>query len=570
MKRRDFLALLGLAGLGTSTPWTSASAQQVGDVVKFSAPPLEGKAHRVVWGRNGVVSTADQHGSLAGLRILMKGGNAIDAIVAAAAALNVAEPYMSGMGGFGGFMLIYLAAQRKVVGLDMMGVSPAVARPEKLTEADCDAGYLAPIVPGALKGWAEALSRYGTMSLGDVFEPAIELAERGFVVSKYDALSLAGMAGKLARFPTSARVFLPNGRPPRMGEIIQQKDLARSFRRIALHGPDIFYKGEIAGEIVSFLAKHGGILTKEDMANFDVRWRKPITTTFHGHTLYAMPPGSCGMTMFQALNMMEGFDLQNIDPYGSDFAHLWLEVMKLALTDEDRYNTGKDVEIPVKKLISKAYAAEQRAKVNLQRVAKFPGSPLPTVGTTSLAAADRWGNAVAFSQSLVSGFGSGVIAGNTGIFLNNGHRYGFVLDPPDHINLLEGGQRAKGVMTPALVTNGDRLLMAVGAAGGYTIPQTVGQVITKVLVYGMDIQQAIASPRMMINRGGGRVPVKGDAQTYLEQGFPQDVYAQLRSLGHHLTKPGNAGAVQGVYVDPETGSLAGGADPRRDGHAISW
>jgi gamma-glutamyltranspeptidase/glutathione hydrolase len=217
MRRRDFLSSLGLAGIGAAAAPQLARAQQVGDTIRFAAPHLEGTAHRVVWGRNGVVATADQHGSLAGLRMLMKGGNAIDAIVAAAAALNVAEPYMSGMGGFGGFMLIYLAAERKVVGLDMMGVSPRAATPGKFTEADCDAGYLAPIVPGSLKGWAEALSRYGTMSLGDVFEPAIELAERGFVISKYDALSLSGMASKLAPFPTSARVFLPHGKPPRMG-----------------------------------------------------------------------------------------------------------------------------------------------------------------------------------------------------------------------------------------------------------------------------------------------------------------------------------------------------------------
>ena len=438
------------------------------------------------------------------------------------------------------------------------------------TEEACDRGYLAPIVPGALKGWAAALDRYGTKSLGDVFEPAIELAERGFVISKYDELSLGGMAKKLGQFPTSARVFLPHGRAPRMGEVIKQRNLARSFRRLALHGADLLYKGELGEEIVHFFQRNGGILTTGDLENFDVRWREPLTTSFHGHQIYVMPPGSCGLTMLQALNIMDGFDVPGLELYSTDFAHHWLEGMKLALADDDRYNTGKDVDIPVERLISKDYAAQQRAKIDPKKVAAFHGSPLPTVGTTSLAAADRWGNAVAFTQSLVSGFGSGVIAGETGIFLNNGHRYGFVLDPPDHVNLLEGGQHAKGVMTPALVMKGDKLLMAVGAAGGYTIPQTVGQVITKVLAYGMDIQQAIASPRMMVNRAGGRAPSKADSQTYLEQGFPRKVYEELRALGHHLVPPGNAGGVQGVYIDPETGALAGGADPRRDGHAISW
>ncbi len=564
MTRRNFLSSLGLGAAAV------AQAQQVGDTIKFDAPHLGGTAHRVVWGRNGVVATADQHGSLAGLRMLMNGGNAIDAIVAAAAALNVAEPYMSGIGGFGGFMLIYLAAEKKVVGLDMMGTSPSAARLDMFTEADCDRGYLAPIVPGALKGWAAALDRYGTKSLGDVFEPAIELAERGFVISKYDELSLRGMGKKLGQFPTSARVFLPNGRPPRMGEIIKQKDLARSFRRLELHGADLLYKGELGEEIVHFFQRHGGILTTGDLESFDVRWREPISTSFQRHQIHVMPPGSCGLTMLQALNIMAGFDLSKLELYSTDFAHHWLEGMKLALADDDRYNTGKDVDIPVERLISQDYAAKQRAKIDPRQVAAFRGRPLSTVGTTSLAAADRWGNAVAFTQSLVSGFGSGVIAGDTGIFLNNGHRYGFVLDPSDHVNLLEGGQHAKGVMTPALVMKGDKLLMAVGAAGGYTIPQTVGQVITKVLAYGMDIQQAIASPRMMVNRAGGRAPTKADSKTYLEHGFPATVYEELRALGHHLVPPGNAGGVQGVFIDPETGALAGGADPRRDGHAISW
>ena len=567
MNRRQFLTTAGLGLAG----FPLASAQQVGDTIRFDHPQLEGKAHRVVWGRNGAVATADQHGSLAGLRMLMNGGNAIDAIVAAAAALNVAEPYMSGMGGFGGFMLIYLAAERKVVGLDMMGTSPSAARLGMFTEEDCDRGYLAPIVPGALKGWAAALDRYGTKSLGDVFEPAIELAERGFVISQYDALTMRGMAAKLSPFPTSARVFLPHGRAPRMGEVIKQRDLARSFRRVALHGADDFYKGDLGSEIVGYFQRNGGILLKSDFENFDVRWREPISIDFLGHRLYAMPPGSCGLTMFQTLNIMEGFDLKSLDPYSTEFAHRWIEAAKLALTDDDRYNTGKeDVDIPVERLISKTYAEEQRGRIDAKKAAAFPGPLLSTVGTTSLASADRWGNAVAFTQSLVSGFGSGVIAGDTGIFLNNGHRYGFVLDPPDHVNLLEGGKHAKGVMTPAIVMRGDKLLMAVGAAGGYTIPQTVGQVITKVLGYGMNVQQAIASPRMMVNRSGGRAPVPTDGQTYLELGFPASVFEDLRGLGHKLVPPGNAGGVQGVYRDPETGALAGGADPRRDGHALTW
>jgi len=579
MKRRDFLATSAAATVGSSLLGCGQTETREGVTVgtgqlaptgDANVPGLLGTAHQTVWGRRGVVAAADYHASLAGVQILMEGGNAIDAIVAAAATLNVSEPYMSGIGGFGGYMMIYLAEEQRVVALDALGVSPAASAPELMTEADCDAGYLAPIVPGALKGWAAALERYGTMSLGDVFEPAIQLAEDGFVVSKFDESVIGGSAEKLAQFPDSARVFLPNGRAPRMGEIIRQPELAASMRRLARVGADDLYKGQLADRITQFFQEHGGFLTKADFESYEVQWREPISTEFQGHTLHAMPPGSCGMTMFQALNIMDGFDLPNMDLYGTEFLHLWLEAYKLALIDDDQYNTGKDVDIPVDRLISKEYADAQRAKIDPTKVASFPGPLLSTEGTTSLSSADRWGNAVAFTQSLVSGFGSGVVAGDTGIFLNNGHRYGFVLSPEGHVNLLEGGQRAKGVMTPAIVMRDGKLVAAVGAAGGYTIPQTVGQVITKLVVGEMDMQLAIASPRLLVNRNGGRAPIPEDSQTYLEAGFPPAAYEELESLGHNLVEPGNAGGVQAVYRDTETGALAGGSDPRRDGHAIAW
>ena len=580
MKRRDFLATSAAAAAGSSligcrSSETAGAAMaatgQRGAAVDSDAPGILGPAHRAVWGARGVTAAADYYASLAGTTIMMQGGNAVDAIVAASAMLNVSEPYMSGIGGFGGFMLIYLAEENRVVGLDALGRSPAASSSETMTLDDFDAGYKAPIVPGAFKGWAAALERYGTMSLGDVFEPAIRLAEDGFVVSRFDEMTTGGaMAEKLGRFPSTTRVFFPNGRPPRMGEIIKQPDLAASMRRLSSEGADDFYKGELADRVVSFLAENGGHMTKADLEGYDVTWKEPITTTYQGHDLYAMPPGSCGMTMFQALNIMEGFDLPNMDLYSSEFAHLWLEAYRLALIDDDRYNTGKEgADIPVDMIISKGYADEQRAKIDPTRIASFAGAPLPFFGTTSLSSADRWGNAVAFTQSLVSGYGSGVIAGDTGIFLNNGHTFGFVLEE-GHVNHLEGGQKAKGVMTPCVVMKDGNLVAAVGAAGGYTIPQTVGQVITKLTVGGMDVQLAIASPRMCINRGGGRTPIPEDSVTYLEGGFPPEVYGELADRGHYLSEPGNMGGVQGVYRDAETGALAGGSDPRRDGHAIAW
>ena len=576
MKRRDFVKALGLGGIaGTSGVLTSAAQQpsQLLEIQRSSAQPwphwAEGRAHRMAMGRNGVVAAADGLASLAGARMLMKGGNAFDAIVAAAAALNVVEPMMSGMCGFGGFMMIHKGTEKKTLALDMMGISPAAASRGNMTERDLDEGYKAPIVWGNIAGWAEVLKAHGTMSLGDVFEPAIELAEGGFPVSAFDVASITRTFEKLSKFPTTARIFLPNGKPPKVGWILKQPDLARSFKRVAADGPEVLYSGALADEIVKFLQDNGGLITKKDLAGFKVRWRQPIESTFQGHRLVTMPPGSCGMTLLQALNIMDGFDLKSMEPYSAEFVHLWLESYKRAFLDDDRYNTGKEIEIPVARLISKAHADEQRRSITAQRVSAFPGAPLPVVGTTSLAAADKFGNAVAFTQSLVNGWGSGVVAGSTGLLLNNGHRFGFVLDA-NHVNSLAGGQRAKGVMSPTLVYNGDRLLMAIGAAGGYTIPQTVGQSITKAVVYGMDIQQAIASPRMIMNRGGGQVPVGNEAVTFLEPGFPESVGKELEARGHRFGPSATGGVVQGVYIDPESGALGGGSDPRADGRPVAF
>ena len=578
MNRRDFLTTAIAAGVLPTLLSARGSESREMQAGRGAAERPSGAAHRAVWGRNGVVATADQHASLAGIRMLMNGGNAVDAIIAAAAALNVVEPFMSGMGGFGGFMLIYMAKEGRVNALDMMGLSPKAASFRTMTEEDFDEGYKSPLVPGNLRGWAAALERYGTRSLGDLFEPAIELAEQGFPISHFDAATFAGAAERLAKYPTSARIFLRNGSAPSPGWILKQPDLARTFRRIALHGAGIFYEGEIGDEIVRFLQAHGGLMTREELANFSVRWREPIKTTYLNHTLVTMPPGSCGMTMFQALNILEGFDPQSMEPYGVDFAHSWIEAVKLALIDDDRFNTGRNVDVPVARIISKEYAAEQRRKITSARVSDFAGPLLPHLGTTHLAAADRWGNVVTFTQSLMGGFGCGVVAGSTGVLLNNGHRLGFVLET-EHVNRLEGGAHAKGLMAPTMVFKEGRPLMALGAAGGYTIPQTIGQVITKVLAHGYDIQQAIASPRMAVNRSGsgpaqplrgGGVPVGPGANTYLEADYPAEVATGLKARGHRLSPPGNLGAVQGVFIDPDSGALAAGSDPRRDGHAIAW
>ena len=569
MKRRHFLKSAGVTGiLGPIAP-VLARSQQALSQTRPADPHVEGLDHPPVWGRKGVVASQDLQASMAGMQILRRGGNAIDAIVATSAALNVCEPNGSGMGGFGGFMMIYSARDKKVVALDMMGKSAQAASFDNMTEHDFDEGYKAPLVPGGIGGWAEALGRYGTMSLGDVFEPAIELAEDGFVVTRRDAATFAGAADKLRKFPTSAAIFMETGNTPVEGQLLKQKKLAASFRQIARDGADTFYRGEMADKIVRFLQEHGGILTKEDFARWQPRWREPIQIDFRGHTLHSMPPGSSSFATFQVLNVMESLDPHEVDCYTPEFAHQWIEAWKLAFIDDDRHNTGRDIDIPAARFISKEYAREQRRRISPTRAVPRELPALGAVGTTSLAAADAAGNMVAFTQSLVRAYGSGVAAADTGILLNNGHRYGFILDE-NHVNRLTPGSHAKGVMTPTIIMRGDQPLAGVGSSGGYTIPQTVGQTIAQMLMYGRDVQGAIAAPRIVLNSEAGPVPTGPDVQIYADPGYPEEVLQELRTIGHELTDPGSTGTVSGVYRDPSTGLLAGATDPRREGQAIAW
>ena len=568
MNRRDFMKSAGIVGILPVAPSLARTTQALGQTRPADAY-LEGLAHPPVWGRKGVVSSQDLQASMAGVHMLMNGGNAIDAIVATAAALNVCEPNGSGMGAFGGFMMIYSAREKKVVALDMMGKSARAASFKNMSESDFDEGYKAPLVPAGIGGWAEALKRYGTMSLGDVFEPAIELAEEGFVVTKRDAASFAGAAAKLQKFPTTAAIFMEGGRTPVEGQLLKQKQLAASFRKIARDGAETFYQGELADKIVRFLQQNGGLLTKEDFANWRPRWREPIHIDFHGHTLYSMPPGSSSFATFQVLNIMENLAPNEVDYYSAEFAHQWIEAWKLAFIDDDRYNTGRDVDIPVARFLSKDYAREQRSRIAPTRAAERDLPALGAVGTTSLAAADAAGNVVAFTQSLVRAYGSGVAAADTGILLNNGHRFGFILDE-NHVNRLTPGTHAKGVMTPTIIMRDGQAIGGVGSAGGYTIPQTVGLTIAQMLMYGTDVQEAIAAPRIVLNREAGPVPVGPDVDVYADPGYPEQVLDKLQAFGHNLTAPRSTGTVSGVYRDPSTGLLAGGTDPRREGQAIAW
>jgi gamma-glutamyltranspeptidase / glutathione hydrolase len=535
----------------------------------------QGLVHRpTVTGTRGMVASGHPLATLAGVRILLAGGNAFDAAVAVAAALNVVEPYMSGMAGVG-YALIRSEADRRLRVLDYCGRTPYLAQADLFAQAsDKDAGPRSCLVPGACGGWLELLAKYGSMPPAEVFAPAIELAETGFAVTVKNAMFMADNGGRL--YPTGAEVILSRGRAPRVGEILIQKNLARTYRRIAEGGAEIFYRGELAREMVSYIQAEGGWLSEKDLADFEPEWVDPIATNYRGFDVFVPPPPSAGFQILQTLNILEGYDLAHMGHHAELALHLFIEAVKLGNADRIEYAAARDV--AVDGLISKTYAASRRAligqRAGVHRGEYYPANKLPgeieagrpgdwiNECTTHFDVVDNHGNAVAITQSLGSGFGSGMVVGETGMFLNNFIRWGDLV--PGSPNCISPHMKLDMCLSPMQVLNKGELFSALGTPGSWGIQQTSVQFLTNVLDYGMNIQAAIEAPRF-------RLASEGTAAS-IECRVSDSVLRALDARGHDVIRlpawSPMVGGAQGIVVDPTTGVTMGGADPRRDGYAI--
>jgi gamma-glutamyltranspeptidase/glutathione hydrolase len=522
-----------------------------------------------------MVTTAHPLASAAGLEMFWQGGNAVDAAVAAAAALNVVEPFMSGIGGDG--MLLLTLGQtgaRKV--LNFMGRTPFAARPETCTEADLQKGPKSCLVPGNFAGWWEALRAHGRLKPEVIFAPAIRYAAEGFPFTHRGAAFFAEHRGRLAA--DAADLFCPGGEVPRPGMILTHKALAATLRRLAAEGPDLLYRGDLGMRICGAVQTAGGWLTFEDLAAFRVAWVDPVVSTFRGDEVMSVPPPAAGTQVLETLNILEGFDLKALGHNSADALHLLIEAVKLAMADRIAYQALPDP--PTAGLLSKAYAAKQRARMDAGRAAVCmgerysaeipPGAALPgdpygyaREHTTHLSVVDAEGNAASITQTLGSPFGSGFIAGDTGILLNNLLMWND-LDPRSP-NFLAPHRVVETRMAPVQAFRRGRVLVALGTPGSYGIPQTTPQMLLNLLEYGMNIQEAIEAPRVRVYRD-----LAVDAETRI----PAEVRAALTARGHVIRELPDwswvVGGGQGVWVDPVTGALAGGADPRRDGYAMGW
>ncbi len=535
----------------------------------------------VAMGVNGMVSTAHPLASLAGLRVLQDGGNAFDAVATTASTLNVVEPYMSGVGGIG-TALAYVAAEGRVRALDFSGRAPGSAVPSAFTDEAKDDGIMAAMVPGNLSGWLTLHETYGSMERERLFQPAIDYAENGAPVTYFANSIMQSSAHLLARFPDSASIILgPDGHAPSPGTRLKMPQLAESLRQIAAGGQDVFYRGELARRIVEGNRELGGLYSEEDLAGYKAAWHDPISVKYKGYEVFTTPPNCSAFQVLQTLKLLETFDDADRVFQGAGTLHMFLEAVKLCVTDRIKYAGDPDyVAAPLKALLSDEYAASQSRRIDRESAsvvsgeryaterpegALKPGSPdaFDLGMTTHYAVADRDGNVVSVTQTLGGGFGSGAAVGGTGIFLNNMASY-FELEEGSP-NRIGPGKRVDFVVAPTQTFRDGRFHLSIGTPGSWGILQTTPQFLTNVLDYGMNVQQAIEAPRFRYFTG---------RHVQMEERFPLHVRRALENRGHEVDVlkawSTAVGGSQGIQFDAGQGVFQGGADPRRDGQALGY
>ena len=534
----------------------------------------------VALARNGMIATSQALASAAGLKALQDGGNAIDAAITAAAVLAVVEPSMNGVGG-DLLAIVWDAKTKRIYALDATGRSAHTATPEEFAKRGLKdmpgSGPLPVDVPGVVDGWHQLLTRFGTISMSAALQPAIKYARDGFPVQEIMADDWADSAKRLAQDPAAAATFLPNGQAPKHGDIFANPRLARTLELVAKGGRDEFYKGTIARAIIADMRARNGLLDERDFTDHKSEWVEPIRTNYRGADVLEMPPSTQGFVALEMLNILEGFEIKSFGHNTADYLHAVTEAKKIAFADRAAFLADRD-SMPknaLETLLSKDYAALRRKDINMQQTGTYkPGA----LGATSaqgaqnvdfsgrdlgdtiyMTAADGQGNVVSLIQSLFSGFGAGIVAGETGITLHN-RGSGFNLTP-GHPNQIAPHKRPLHTLVPAMILRDGRPWVSFGVMGGDNQAQAHAQVVMNLVDFGMNIQEAGEAARM---RHGGD-------SLQLESGISADVWKALEARGH---KPrdgrGAMGGFQGIMIDPRTGVLMGGSDVRKDGLAIGW
>jgi gamma-glutamyltranspeptidase/glutathione hydrolase len=533
----------------------------------------------VVMGRRGAVASNHPLATEAGAAILRCGGNAADAYVAAASTLAVVEPHMSGLGGEG-FAVVYSAASGEAVVVNATGRAPLRATPEAFDQGIPVHGPRTAITPGLVDGWCEVQRRFGTLPLPTLLEAAIYHAREGFGATRTLARYARDQAAALAADPDAARTFLPSGEPPALGTTIRQAALARTLDALAAGGRDAFYEGETARALVRWVEEHGGLLSLEDLQRCRSELQTPLRTTYRGLEVLEAPPNSSGCVLLQELNVAEQFDLRALVASGAlpcdspDLVHTLVEIKKLCFVDRERIGDASDaMAAMVEHLLSRSYAAELAGQVDPARAVARPVGAVPSgADTTYLAVADGAGNAISGIQSLNDIFGAAVVAGETGILLNNRMRYWHL--EPGHANGLAPGRRVRHTMNPPMVLRDGRPYLVFGTPGGDAQVQVNLQVLTAIVDFGLDPQQAVEMARWQSMQPGTQAnwPHELPDQVLVEERLPAATRAELARRGHHVETVGPLDGPCSVNVLRHTpdGYWQAGSDPRRDGYAIAF
>jgi gamma-glutamyltranspeptidase/glutathione hydrolase len=507
-----------------------------------------------------MVATAHPLATETGISILEQGGNCIDAAIAVAAVLNVVDMGNTGVGG-DMFALVYFKNEGRVVGLNASGRSPFAASIDEYKKRGLtnvpERGPLPVTTPGALSGWVMLHERYGPMPFQKLLEPAIRLAKDGFEINPAISIFLTLSAETIRKFPRTEEVYLePFGGVPGPGELLVQARLGESLEKIAAHGSDIFYKGEIGQAIVKFVQEMGGVLSERDFGEHQANWVEPISTTYRGNEVFTIPPNSQGLTLLQMLNIFQGLDVKKLSGNPADLVHYQIEAKKLVFRDRARYYCDPDFhDIPLDKLLSAEYAEQQRNSIDPNRAAETPPSASGIGGdTTYFSIVDRDGNAISFINSLFDLFGSGMVAGDTGIILQNRGK-SFSLRPEDW-NALEPHKRPMHTLVSCMVLRNHQPKLVLGCVGGDQQTPGLLQILTNILDLEMSPQQAINAPRWRCY---------GDGKVVLEAALGENVVQSLSQRGHPLTDEidffGGAQCIQAG----QNGRLVGGSDPRLAG-----
>ncbi len=541
----------------------------------------------IIMALRGMVATPHALATQTGLRILREGGNAVEAAIAAAATIAVVYPHMNSLGG-DNVWLIYNAVTREVRGLNATGRSAAAAtigwyRERGITDAIPPRGFLAAnTVPGCVDGWAQAYAYSrealgGRLPWGDLLADAIHYADDGFPVTRSQEECTAqnldpsdDRIRHLQRFEGFRQTYLrSDGGPVGQGQVIRQRALALILREMAREGAEAFYRGSLARRIAEFLQRHGSPLTAEDFATHTSTWVEPIRTTYRGYTALSLPPNTQGVAALSLLNLLETHDLTLYGDGSPDYLHLMVETTKLAFADRDRWVTDPDwLKGPLPRLLDKAYARERAARISMSRAQATCAPGITGGDTVALAVVDGAGNAVSLIQSIYFDFGSGIVAGDSGVLMQNRGSF-FSLDP-GHVNALAPRKRTFHTLIPAMLLADRRPYLVYGTMGGEGQPQTQAVLVTRVVDFGYDIQAAIEAPRWLYGRTWG-LPTRA---LYLEGRFSPGTAQELTRRGHPVqVLPAwseSMGHAQGICIDPETGVRFGGADPRGDGVAAGY